>query len=106
MNADLHVEIMDKDVGTPHDDYIGKFKTSLAAGAKEAEIEGPLFRRDRGTFWLKVRLVPFHNRRILINLFTFRLTPNLPPPNTLRTIPSNSTDLSVTRGIVLQRSAA
>jgi hypothetical protein len=54
-NADLHVEVLDKDDGAPHDDYIGKFKTSIAPGAKEAEIEGPLFRRDRGTFWLKVR---------------------------------------------------
>lgn len=52
--ADLLVEVLDKDVGAPHDDFIGKFKTSVAPGAKEAEIEGPIFRRDRGTFWLKV----------------------------------------------------
>lgn len=56
MTSDLYVEVLDKDVGAPIDDYIGKFKTSVAAGAKELEIEGPLFRRDRGTFWLKVRI--------------------------------------------------
>ena len=55
VTGDLHVEVFDKDVGAPRDDYIGKFKTSVSAGAKEAEIEGPLFRKDRGTFWLKVR---------------------------------------------------
>jgi hypothetical protein len=52
--ADLYVELLDKDYGQLHDDYIGKFKTSVAAGAKELEIEGPMFRRERGTFWLKV----------------------------------------------------
>lgn len=57
ITSDLYVEVLDKDVGAPIDDYIGKFKTSVAAGAKEQEIEGPLFRRDRGTFWLKVRIV-------------------------------------------------
>lgn len=44
---------MDKDEGAVTDDYIGEFETSVAAGAKEAEIIGPMFRRDRGTFWLK-----------------------------------------------------
>lgn len=53
-DADLSVEVLDKDVGAPHDDFIGKFKTTVSPGAKEVEIEGPLFRRDRGTFWLKV----------------------------------------------------
>ncbi|KAE9404834.1 hypothetical protein BT96DRAFT_916518 [Gymnopus androsaceus JB14] len=58
MTSDLYVEVLDKDVGAPIDDYIGKFKTSVAAGAKELEIEGPLFRRDRGTFWLKIDSTP------------------------------------------------
>lgn len=53
-SADLHVEVLDKDDGAPHDDFVGKFKTSVSAGAKEAEIEGPIFRRARGTFWIKV----------------------------------------------------
>ncbi|RDB19426.1 hypothetical protein Hypma_013524 [Hypsizygus marmoreus] len=56
--ADIRVEIMDKDEGAPHDDYVGKFKTTVSPGAKEAEIEGPLFRRTRGTFWLKVESHP------------------------------------------------
>lgn len=54
VTADLLVEVFDKDDGAPHDDYIGKFKTTITPGAKEAEIEGPLLRRNRGTFWLKV----------------------------------------------------
>ncbi|KAF9062222.1 hypothetical protein BDP27DRAFT_1336913 [Rhodocollybia butyracea] len=58
MTSDLVVEVLDKDVGAPIDDYIGKFKTGVAAGAKELEIEGPLFRRDRGTFWLKIDATP------------------------------------------------
>ncbi|KAL0577670.1 hypothetical protein V5O48_004318 [Marasmius crinis-equi] len=61
--ADLHVEVLDKDLGTPHDDYIGKFKVSVAPGAKEVEIEGPLFRRNnRGTFWLKIETTPSSNK--------------------------------------------
>ncbi|KAF5393056.1 hypothetical protein D9757_001188 [Collybiopsis confluens] len=58
ITSDIYVEVLDKDVGAPIDDFIGKFKTSVAAGAKELEIEGPLFRRDRGTFWLKVDSTP------------------------------------------------
>ncbi|KAG5654022.1 hypothetical protein H0H81_008332 [Sphagnurus paluster] len=56
--SDLNVEVFDKDDGRPHDDYIGKFKVSVASGAKEAEIEGPLLRKDRGTFWLKISSQP------------------------------------------------
>lgn len=52
--SELRVEILDKDTDTPHDDYIGKFKTSIEAGEKEIDIQGPLFRKDRGTFKLKV----------------------------------------------------
>ncbi|KAJ7718967.1 hypothetical protein DFH07DRAFT_898929 [Mycena maculata] len=57
-NASLFVEVMDKDDGAKHDDYIGKFTTTVAAGAKEAEIEGPIFRRAGGTFWLKIDSTP------------------------------------------------
>ncbi|KAG6835858.1 hypothetical protein H0H93_013916 [Arthromyces matolae] len=53
--ANLNVEVRDKDEDAPIDDYIGKFKTSIAKGAKEVEIEGPLFRKARGTFWIKVK---------------------------------------------------
>ncbi|KAL0070391.1 hypothetical protein AAF712_002222 [Marasmius tenuissimus] len=62
--ADLHVEVLDKDLGTPHDDYIGKFKCSVASGAKEVEIEGPILRRNnRGTFWLKIETTPSTNKQ-------------------------------------------
>ncbi|KAJ7615120.1 hypothetical protein B0H17DRAFT_1164767 [Mycena rosella] len=57
-HASLSVEVMDKDDGAKRDDYIGKFTTSVAAGAKEAEIDGPLFRRSGGTFWLKIDSTP------------------------------------------------
>ncbi|KAJ8519235.1 hypothetical protein ONZ45_g3794 [Pleurotus djamor] len=58
-HADLEVKVMDKDDGAPHDDYIGKFKTTVRGGAKEAIIEGPVFKlRSRGTFWLKIESSP------------------------------------------------
>lgn len=53
-NATLHVQVMDKDNDTPTDDYIGKFQTTISAGTKEVEIEGPILRRARGNFWFKV----------------------------------------------------
>ncbi|KDQ59895.1 hypothetical protein JAAARDRAFT_46478 [Jaapia argillacea MUCL 33604] len=53
-HAVLRAEVCDKDEGRPVDDYIGRFQTTVSAGAKEAEIEGPLFKQSRGTFWLKV----------------------------------------------------
>lgn len=53
VTADLSIDVMDKDDGQ-HDDYIGKFTTSVSAGTKEAEIIGPVYRRASGTFWLKV----------------------------------------------------
>ncbi|KAJ7490903.1 hypothetical protein FB451DRAFT_1023630 [Mycena latifolia] len=56
--ASLSVEVLDKDDGATRDDYIGKFSTSVTAGAKEAEIDGPLFRRAGGTFWLKIESTP------------------------------------------------
>lgn len=61
VHASLAVEVLDKDDGAKRDDYIGKFTTTVTAGAKEAEIVGPLFRRSGGTFWLKVR--PFSTAR-------------------------------------------
>jgi hypothetical protein len=54
-HATLFVKVLDKDDGTITDDYIGKFDTTVSAGAKEIEIAGPLFHRTRGSFWLKVR---------------------------------------------------
>ncbi|KAF7314993.1 C2 domain-containing protein [Mycena indigotica] len=53
-HASLSVEVLDKDDGAKADDFIGKFTTSVTAGAKEAEIEGPLLRKAGGTFWLKI----------------------------------------------------
>jgi hypothetical protein len=52
--AELHVEVLDKDNGAPHDDFIGKFKTSVSPGAREIKIEGSILKCTRGTFWLKV----------------------------------------------------
>lgn len=52
--ASLEVRVMDKDNDAITDDYIGKFETSVSAGTKEVEIEGPILRRNRGTMWLKV----------------------------------------------------
>ncbi|KZP06001.1 hypothetical protein FIBSPDRAFT_876914 [Athelia psychrophila] len=52
--ATLSVKVMDKDNDAPTDDYIGKFETSVAAGAKEVEIQGPILKRSRGHFWFKI----------------------------------------------------
>jgi C2 domain len=57
LTADLVIKVMDKDQGSMTDDFIGTVKASISAGAKEADIEGALFRRSRGTFWLKVRRI-------------------------------------------------
>ncbi|KAJ7815750.1 C2-domain-containing protein [Mycena olivaceomarginata] len=53
VHASLAVEVLDKDDGAKRDDYIGKFSCSVSEGAKECEIDGPIFRRAGGTFWLK-----------------------------------------------------
>jgi hypothetical protein len=52
--ATLRVRVMDKDSDAPTDDYVGKFETTVQPGTKEAKIEGPLLRRTRGDFFLKV----------------------------------------------------
>lgn len=52
--AQLEITVMDKDEGTVTDDFIGKVKISLIPGEQKANIEGPLFRRHRGTFSLNV----------------------------------------------------
>ena len=58
VTAELVIKIMDKDQGSVTDDFIGSVKTSVDAGEKEHDIEGPpsLFRRKRGTIWFKVCL--------------------------------------------------
>lgn len=53
-DAELRVRVLDKDDG-PKDDYIGKFSTNVGPGAKEQEIHGRVFKKNKGTFWLKVR---------------------------------------------------
>ncbi|KAK7036024.1 C2 domain-containing protein [Favolaschia claudopus] len=58
IHASLAVEVLDKDDGAKRDDYIGRFSCSVSEGAKECEIEGPLFRRAGGTFWLKIESTP------------------------------------------------
>ncbi|KAJ8699089.1 hypothetical protein PTI98_002243 [Pleurotus ostreatus] len=70
--ADLEVELLDKDDGAPHDDYIGKFKTTIRPGAKEVDIEGPvLSRRSRGTFWLKIDSTPSTHPQPHIHPYVF-----------------------------------
>lgn len=54
-NAELRVRVLDKDDG-PKDDYIGKFTTNVQPGAKEEEIQSHALKRNRGTFWLKVKV--------------------------------------------------
>jgi hypothetical protein len=56
--SELSVQVLDKDPDTIHDDRIGKFKTTIEAGAKELDIEGPLFRKNRGTFRLEIESTP------------------------------------------------
>ncbi|KAJ7719970.1 hypothetical protein B0H14DRAFT_2481441 [Mycena olivaceomarginata] len=58
VHASLAVEVLDKDDGAKRDDYIGKFSCSVSEGAKECEIDGPIFRRAGGTFWLKIDSKP------------------------------------------------
>ncbi|KIK64369.1 hypothetical protein GYMLUDRAFT_240921 [Collybiopsis luxurians FD-317 M1] len=58
ITSELSVQVLDKDPDTIHDDRIGKFKTNIEAGAKELDIEGPLFRRNRGVFRLQIDSVP------------------------------------------------
>ena len=52
-NAELRVQVLDKDDG-PKDDYIGRFTTDVLPGAKEEAIHGRVFKKNKGTFWLKV----------------------------------------------------
>ena len=54
--ANLHVEVMDKDVGNLTDDRVGGFDTTLATGPKEMQITRSSIRRDGGTFWLEVSI--------------------------------------------------
>jgi hypothetical protein len=54
VTATLLVRVMDKDNDAPTDDYIGKFETTVQPGTKEVKIEGPILRRARGDFFLKV----------------------------------------------------
>ncbi|PFH53526.1 hypothetical protein AMATHDRAFT_54686 [Amanita thiersii Skay4041] len=57
-SAELHVEVLDKDEGSLTNDFIGSFRTSISTGAKEVEIEGLLFKRTKGTFWLSIKSTP------------------------------------------------
>ncbi|KAF8877745.1 hypothetical protein CPB84DRAFT_1838575 [Gymnopilus junonius] len=56
--ADLVIKVMDKDEGMVTDDFIGTVKSTVAPGTKESEIQGPLYKGTRGTFWLKVSSSP------------------------------------------------
>ncbi|KAF7791005.1 hypothetical protein EIP86_001964 [Pleurotus ostreatoroseus] len=50
--------VMDKDVGQLTDDYVGTFNTTVSPGAKEFNLEGSSFRRNRGVFWLEIQSSP------------------------------------------------
>lgn len=55
--ATLRVELTDKDNTGATDDYIGHFETEVSSGEKEHQIvENKLFKRNRGTFRLKVSI--------------------------------------------------
>ncbi|KAI5899087.1 C2-domain-containing protein [Schizophyllum commune H4-8] len=59
LHAHLQVEVLDKDIRTPNDDYIGRIKTTVNPGTKEIEIEAPPLKlRSRGSFWLKIDSEP------------------------------------------------
>lgn len=60
-NAVLKVKVMDKDDGSPTDDYIGKFETTVSPGPKEVEIVGSIFKQVKGTFWMNVCGIVFSN---------------------------------------------
>lgn len=55
-DATLQVEVLDKDEGSIHDDYIGKFETTIAPGAKEVELVSTVLKSVRGSFWLDVSI--------------------------------------------------
>ncbi|KIM31665.1 hypothetical protein M408DRAFT_327138 [Serendipita vermifera MAFF 305830] len=59
-HAILEVQVMDKDEGTPLNDFIGKFKVDVNPGAKEVELIGPMLklRSERGHFWLEIESKP------------------------------------------------
>lgn len=90
--ANLNVEVLDKDNGTPKvgftffrvfesadcfckDDYIGRFSTSINPGAKEVEIEGAILKRNKGTFWLKVSFAMYIPCLLCIHVYPDRLHP-------------------------------
>ncbi|KLO19594.1 C2-domain-containing protein [Schizopora paradoxa] len=57
-NANMKVEVMDKDEGSLLDDYVGAFETDLSPGAKEVQIISSMLKRVRGTFWMKITTSP------------------------------------------------
>ncbi|TRM57010.1 hypothetical protein BD626DRAFT_551264 [Schizophyllum amplum] len=72
IHAHLAIEILDKDVRTPRDDYIGRVKTTVNPGAKEIEIEAPPLKlRSRGTFWLKIDSTPCKDSKPLDHPYLF-----------------------------------
>ncbi|KAF8437483.1 hypothetical protein L210DRAFT_3545775 [Boletus edulis BED1] len=64
--AMLSVVIRDKHHKALIDHYIGKFETTIYPGAKEAVIQGPMYKHDRGTFWLKMESSPSRKDPALI----------------------------------------
>ncbi len=54
VHALLKVEVKDRDEGSPMDDYIGSFETTLSHGPKEVDIVGPILKTVKGSFWLNV----------------------------------------------------
>ncbi|KAH9842409.1 uncharacterized protein C8Q71DRAFT_202358 [Rhodofomes roseus] len=56
--AVLAVEVMDKDSNSLTDGYVGQFRLEVSSGEKELRIEDRVLKRNRGTFQLKMDVVP------------------------------------------------
>ena len=69
----LKVDVLDKDEGSVHDDFIGSFTTSISPGAKEVEIVSTIRKVVRGSFWMNVS-----PRNHYFSPFTILLVPVLP----------------------------
>lgn len=68
-NALLKVEVMDKDEGSINDDYIGSFETTISQGSKEVEIVSTIFKKVKGTFWMKVSNIVRKTLNLTANRF-------------------------------------
>ncbi|KAH9930898.1 uncharacterized protein B0H18DRAFT_1116605 [Fomitopsis serialis] len=56
--AVLAVDVMDKDSNSLTDGYVGQFSLEVSSGEKDIRIEDKMLKRNRGTFSLKIDIVP------------------------------------------------